>query len=575
MSSIATCEESVGKEGALYNFANETTLHGLPKIIKPSNIYKRSVWFVLFSCSLAVLIWQAFQLVNQFLSFKTTVSVNVDQEPIQFPAVTICNENGANMETREDIARHISGYNLIDSFKRPNYSVFSDLNIDKGNGSECSTHECEFKQAYLDWFSNIVKVLQTNLKDSHHLDGYVLAANLGLNFSTSAGLRIENSVYVCTIGEIGCGKKISFAPYPHPKHLLCHTLNSKLKAQVGRSQGLKLVLKYQPVTPLLEELNLMPGLSRADVSPGFRISVHPPDTPPSLDDNGIIFYPGVRSSLAFTKTMYHRLRKPYGKCSTDATLRNTGIPYSEKGCMDEYKQEVTRELCNCTDISLPHKEDDVNRYPFCRKLAPPNECSYNASFWSRINKMKPETYKYIAAECLEELRKFNDRYSCLVKASNLAYTRITKGDLDIQCYPPCRQVKYEIQETDSVWPSSDGFYQTLADILIENDNNKQEIADMFGGNSKQSILKDFRSKFLQVNVYLKDADVITNTEEPLYEWYQMLSELGGLVGLYIGMSLMTLCEILELLLMKLCGFVYSYWSTTKCAGKKTKVEAIG
>ena len=383
-----------------------------------------------------------------------------------------------------------------------------------------------------------------------------------------------------TINGIGCEKR-TFVTYQHPKYLLCHTFKTELKAQVGRNQGLKLVLKYQPVSSILEELNLMPGLSRADVSPGFRISVHQPDTPPSLDNNGIVFYPGVRSSLAFTKTIYHRLRKPYSKCSTNVTLRNTGIPYSEKGCMDEYKQDVTRELCNCTNISLPHKEDDIDRYPFCRKLALPNECNSNASFWSRINNRKPETFKFIPAECLEELRKFNGRYMCMVNALNVSYWRITKGNLvDLQCYPPCRQVKYEIQETGNIWPSSDGFYQTLGEILIKNYNNKQqEMADLFNlgteGESTQSILKDFRSKFLQLNVYLEDADVMTNTEEILYNWYQMLSELGGLVGLYIGMSLMTLCEILELLLMKLCGFVYSYISKREFVGKKSKVESFG
>ena len=564
--------EAVQKESVLHNFANETTLHGLPKIIKPSNILRRTIWFGLFSCSLAVLVWQASELVNQYLSFKTTVSVKVDQSAIQFPSVTICDENGVNMEMREDVAQHVNGYNFISIFNPWNYSVFHDLTIDdKVNRTACSPPQvCDFKQAYLKWFASIAKTYHADYKENHQFDGYVLAANLGLDVATIAGLRLKNVVYVCTISGRPCQKK-DFVTYRHNKYLLCHTFKDKRKAQVGRNQGLKLVLKYQPVSTFLEELNTMLGLSRADVSPGFRISVHHPESPPSLDNNGFIFYPGVRSSLAFTKSTYIRLAKPYGNCSTNVTLRKTNTPYSVTGCVGEYRQDVIRSQCNCTDISLPHKEDDVDMYPFCRKLTLQDECGLNGSFWSKVNNLSPDSFENVPAECISEIRKFSARYKCMVNASNTAYTRITRGNLDLQCYPPCYQAKYEVHDTDSVWPSSDGFFQTLGQLMLQNTNNKQdEIGEMFylaqRGGSTQFLINDFRSKFLQLNVYLKDADVMTNTEEILYNWYQLLSELGGLVGLYIGMSLMTLCEIIELLLIKLWGLLCT---------RGTKVEAFG
>ena len=554
--------------GAINEFANETTLHGLPRVLKPSNSYKRSVWFVLFTCSVVILTWQAYELVNQFLSFKTTVSTNVEQSAIPFPAVTICNENGASVATREDIAKHIEGYDALDAFRNPNYNVYNNLSINTFNQSKCPSNEtCEFRQAYLKWFGNVIKMLTSNYQENYRLDSYFLAANLGLNVSALAGIRLQDFVYVCKFDGERCNMN-DFVVYHHSRYLLCHTYKTDKFARVGRNRGLNLVLKYASPSPLLKKFSLLPGISKADISPGFRVSVHPQNEPPSLDDGGQVFFPGVRASLAFTKTTYSRLSKPYGNCTNRATLRNSDTIYSPIGCTGEYQQEVIRDMCNCTDISLPYKVNDVIQYPHCRKLDLPNECTSNASFWRNINRYNRNNLALFPAICSVEIRRFYDRLDCMVNASNVAYRRTTQENIDLGCYPSCDQLKYDVRDTSNIWPSGDGFFQTIGRLAADNLNSRSSemISYMIQWAENESTLDDFRSKFLQINVNLKDADVIRNSEEALYNWYQLLSEFGGLMGLYIGMSVMTLCEMFEVLFIKLWRLMSSQtnrWTKTK------------
>ena len=557
--------------GTIQEFANETTLHGLPRVLKPSNPFKRSVWVLLFSSSIILLIWQASELVNQFLGFRTTVSTNVEQSAIPFPAVTVCNEHGATVSTRDGIAQYISGYNTMDAFARTNYNVYNNITIKEFNKDKCSSPTCQFRQVYLKWFSNIVKMLSTTFQENYRLDGYLLAANLGLNFSALAGIRLQDVVYVCKFDGERCNMK-NFIAYHHSNYLLCHTYKTDKFARVGQNRGLSLVLKYDPVSTLLKRINYLPGLSRADISPGYRIYVHPPGESPSLENEGMVFYPGIRASLAFIKTTHSRLGSPYGNCSDRFKLRHSDMKYSPLGCAGEYQQEVIRELCNCTDISLPYEHNDVSRFPFCRKLAFPDECSFNASFWSNVTQYTGRNMDSVPASCIAELWKIYKRLDCMVNASNIAFKRTTKGSLDLGCYPPCNQLKYEVRDTTNVWPSGDGFLQTIGSLATDStyQRSREMLGYMIRWTEDESALTDFRSKFLQLNVYLKDADVIKNSEDALYSWYQMLSEFGGLLGLYIGMSVMTLCEMFELLFIKLWKCVSSKFYTRT----KTKIQTL-
>ena len=58
----------------------------------------------------------------------------------------------------------------------------------------------------------------------------------------------------------------------------------------------------------------------------------------------------------------------------------------------------------------------------------------------------------------------------------------------------------------------------------------------------------------EVHVYMQTNMITYIVESPDYPLTQMLGELGGVIGLYIGMTIATLFELLELL----CLLVYIF-----------------
>ncbi|XP_059163592.1 amiloride-sensitive sodium channel subunit gamma-2-like [Physella acuta] len=56
-----------------------------------------------------------------------------------------------------------------------------------------------------------------------------------------------------------------------------------------------------------------------------------------------------------------------------------------------------------------------------------------------------------------------------------------------------------------------------------------------------------RNNFIKLLIYYDDLNYETISEVPDYELFQLLSDVGGTIGLWIGLSLLSLFEVLQLL----------------------------
>ena len=54
------------------------------------------------------------------------------------------------------------------------------------------------------------------------------------------------------------------------------------------------------------------------------------------------------------------------------------------------------------------------------------------------------------------------------------------------------------------------------------------------------------SNFARLNVYVSDSNVLQTEESADYTSSQLLSDIGGQLGLWVGISVITLAEVLEL-----------------------------
>ena len=55
--------------------------------------------------------------------------------------------------------------------------------------------------------------------------------------------------------------------------------------------------------------------------------------------------------------------------------------------------------------------------------------------------------------------------------------------------------------------------------------------------------------FLQVDIFYKEISYEEINQQPAFEFLSLLSEVGGFLGLLLGASILTVCELLDYLTM--------------------------
>ena len=62
--------------------------------------------------------------------------------------------------------------------------------------------------------------------------------------------------------------------------------------------------------------------------------------------------------------------------------------------------------------------------------------------------------------------------------------------------------------------------------------------------------------FVRVNVYLSDMEVEVQEQQPSYRLSNLFSDIGGTLGLWVGLSLLTVVEFIQLVVkfgFLICG----------------------
>ena len=77
--------------------------------------------------------------------------------------------------------------------------------------------------------------------------------------------------------------------------------------------------------------------------------------------------------------------------------------------------------------------------------------------------------------------------------------------------------------------------------------------------------------FARLNVYIADSNVIITTETPDYLSTQLVSDIGGQLGLWVGISVITLAEVFQLVF----SLTHYFLSTERQQQRFGNGEAVG
>ncbi|XP_077861955.1 epithelial sodium channel subunit alpha-like [Saccoglossus kowalevskii] len=583
-------EEHKSVKTTVDNFMATTSAHGLPRIFDRRGLVITIFWTLIFATALTVSAWQIQNLIRQFVDRDINVRVEIVTAPgLKFPSVSVCNTNKLRKSAIAD-SPHKEMLAVDTAIVRPYYATrcfkrdFRCLNTgcikpylvcdgydncrDRSDEKNCNYGgRCVFycddgeciPQAYVcdghddcsegEDEADCESVVTTTEEPEHvpdlrpvykptveylsgeysdisndvsiytdfinsyyhdHLLGRVVSEDppdwfgfishsttpdysdlesvLKLTASevTEYGHQLKDFILQCSFDSQECNMTRDFRHFVDDKYGNCYQFNPmdpNREIFYATKTGARYGLKMTLFTEQKEYISVYGRDS------GARVVIHPPHTPPIPWSEGITITPGKVTSLGIKEVRIAREPEPYGNCTREYEYNSIyGDYYDKKACEETCIQDTMMKHCGCVDTMLR------NKFPRCKLL---------------------------------------DRTQDICK--QMIYYFALKQALNCECKQPCNESWYEFSASHSLWPS---------DIYL-----KHLLTQIHYDNPKTKGIQDFETaskNLVRLDVYFEALNYESITERPAITEQNLLSDIGGTLGLYCGFSFITIVEFIQL-----------------------------
>lgn len=310
--------------------------------------------------------------------------------------------------------------------------------------------------------------------------GYI-SAKASTTVLEQSGHKKENFIASCEFNGYQCSPS-NFTFVHNYKYGSCFTFNSEGPVLKTRFQGPENGLKLELF------INQRAYVANLATEAGARIVVHKRGTMPFPENNGVSVMPGRSTSIGLHQVRLSRLSYPHGDCGSDKFDMDSyahlmGTEYSKLSCTKSCYQLIILENCGCAA-------------PFYVVLPEMKVCDM----------LHNETEK-----CVSDLFQFDRFHRC-----------------EDKCPQPCEEINYDVSISSAKWPSNQ-YQEYLKERLIISNSAY------------------FRSRitddFAKVQIYFKDMIYTHIQQNKAYESMNLISDLGGQLGLWLGLSAITIGEL--------------------------------
>ena len=554
-------------KGLLAQFSEETTIHGLKKLVNAKVWLWRIFWASACVAATVTFIIQFGNLLQMYNSKPIRTVIEVNREPIDFPDITIC------------------------PLRNLDFSVIKtlfDLSIDRTPGARSTRHpydilasndsrlDDEFIKAYYTIIGQYYHLYSKFFTTNNSLFGELMSRtnllpNIEHSIIQTAKVPMWELLLQCRWRGIPCSSD-RIKPFYDPYFLSCVTFEPERQGIVseGVESGLSVmgiygnnIVDWQQYLSTIAYPFLVVGLQEyghpLSGDQGARVVLHRHGSPPMPSEEGFNVPPGFSVSLGIKFQTTFVLGEPYSTCSTVDPRGDENEVYRLLPCLRRCIQEEVVKACHCADARLPlAKNMSVNNMQglkYCGQLEElPHECQFD------VNPDPPMS-------CLKPLAEASDRIECGRVVQQEMEKRTTLME-DCGCFAPCDDVKYSVEYSLSGWPPGpemDSIYaEYMSDFpykLIASNSSTFKInlyANHFGFANRYEGLKDVS----KINIHVADTSVVKIIQKPDYTSSDLLSDIGGQLGLWIGMSVLSFGELVQLV-FDICLSLYSRHTNRK------------
>jgi hypothetical protein len=295
----------------------------------------------------------------------------------------------------------------------------------------------------------------------------------------------------------------------------CRVINSDLNSSgypidttsinfAGRPNGLSVTMFLGVVAEL------------KDFEPNFGLAINIEN-----GSNGIIRDPieipaGYETNIVLEREFRQQLAYPYSNCDLDNDspasfdrkyydiLAEMNIKYKESVCVDLCYQTLLKDACNCTNESVFSLYDDLGS---CFSTEQLQFCQF----------------------------KFDGKF---------LYDNITRDACKPPCPLECNQTIFNTRISSSKLNLN--YYSMIIDKFAVNN----EIIDK----NESLSLEDKTNSIIKFNIYYESMSYKKTTESISMDIVALLSNIGGTLGLFLGVSLLTAVELVDIILQAILIF---------------------
>ena len=357
------------------------------------------------------------------------------------------------------------------------------------------------------WTTNLTEYGQYFWKG--FFETYILQAtvsrdsNLTTTQKSFLGFQLSDMLLVCRYNWVTCSAS-DFSLVLDPLYGNCYTYNSGKDANgttvniqnmsvPGANYGLSIELFTGD--PALQSKYEYKG-------DGFVVFVHNQSNPSLLNSKSILVPTGTETNLKIKKTFTSRLSSPYGNClldvsatsifsstSFDYIVRVLNIAYTQEYCYSICLESKIVDACGCNSWYSPSYGNQ-------------SLCGYTDNCWKLIN--------------------------YLVTRNNLTVI----NDCVSQCPLECNSVDYGISTSSLKFPNR--YYRTL-------------LAQTSAIKNANISLSDINDSVLRLNIFYETLTYTNNQETASIDAFTIMSNFGGTLGLFLGVSFLSFVELFELI----------------------------
>ncbi|CAF0778792.1 unnamed protein product [Adineta steineri] len=323
---------------------------------------------------------------------------------------------------------------------------------------------------------------------------------------------LDTMLIKCTFNGRSCSTK-NFTSFYSSTYGLCYTFNAKLKnmknIQYSDEYGgpgnlnLRFYVHSHQYVPYIREGIGMIGM------------VHNNVQLPLIDSAGIALATGFKHRITYTKKTISYLRAPYSTCDDKIPSMMQAMFDNYQGAEYEYSEDICYELCT-----------QVYVYQQCGCINPKQ--------WNARSVLLPDTKEIIIAP----LCNISDK--CYSQAG---YTFLTSSSLLDQycsyCSQQCSITSFNLKT--SMWKTPPTWL--LDDIKKFVETSQIPLPIDWSTNWRSHI----DSSYLSIEL-IHESNLVENyTQTETMTAVDVLSNVGGQTGLWIGVSFLSLMELAEML----------------------------